>query len=492
MYSILLVEDEKSILSGLYAIVSLDEFGFDKIEFAYDGEQALNMCAKRSYDIIVTDIKMPRMDGLQLLEALRARDNKARVILITAYGEFDYVLRALRLGAYNFMLKPLDKNEFIEGIKSAICAIQNQPRDNRELAANTGETVSDYFIKRWISGDMDDLECTLRAPMAGVDLYLPEYNVILFKSLARACDGVTQLLIHTLEKNWRTWVYRSEGCDIIIIGGRDTSAARVSRELAHIADETGSSRMWLLVIGFSAMRYQDIASVVALSFRTMNYPSSYMLGALCEASDSPPARLLPHNEADDYRLLDAESDAEARALLAQAGTGRESLFPTIMGMIHTLEERCPNSCEGTAQILQEMLEAWDCSEDMFNAAAMALEKARRLSSRVKGNLSPIVARTLDIISSQYSSPLSLKTLSDTLNVHPNYLGYLFKRETGKFFSDCLNELRIHTAEGLLIDTNDNVADIAIKVGYGSVRYFNRTFKLITGMSPGKFRMRGRQ
>lgn len=113
MYNILLVDDEPAILNGLSQTISWAEYGFDTVASASSAAQALALLHEQTFDIILTDICMPDMDGLTLIQTVRTLYPSISCIILTAYSEFDYALKALRLGVDNFLLKPVNPAELI-------------------------------------------------------------------------------------------------------------------------------------------------------------------------------------------------------------------------------------------------------------------------------------------------------------------------------------------------------------------------------------------
>lgn len=488
MYSILLVEDEKKILENLQIIIDSSDIGFGRVDCAHDGVQALEMCRKEPYDVILTDIRMPAMDGLELARRLKEEGSGAKIIFVTAFSEFDYVLQALRLGAVNFIMKPINKAELVESVKAALEDVPERVKTDHDAEeSQEQQAFRNYFLKRWTAGDMDNMESTTRALMANVNLFLAEYNVVLFRPLCREAEDMAEKMAERLRRRWEVWQYCNQRVHVLILGGRGANARSVGMELSEYLSEDITCRRWFCIIGFSVQRYQDLSMTFRASMKTLDCPNSYMIGALCEAAQDTLAVVSEEYGGSAEELLEAENDQRAMEILNRMGD-RRAFFTSIVGMLRLLEERYFQSVDDTNQILIDLLQAWDESGESICAAQKAVLEARRLRQNRQSDMSPVITRLLKMISEQYSSQMSLKQLGKTLNIHPNYLGYLFKKETGRFFSDYLNEVRIRKAEPLLLRTSENIADVARQVGYSDVRYFNQAFKLRNGMTPGKYRL----
>ena len=139
MYSILLVDDETAVLDKLSHSIAWEEFGFERVDKAVSGFQALDMLATHPYDILITDIKMPGMDGITLLRNVRRLYSRVRCILLTAFDDFAYVRDALRLGADNYLLKPINNAELASSLTTSL---ENLTRSQEDTVAAMG-TIPD-------------------------------------------------------------------------------------------------------------------------------------------------------------------------------------------------------------------------------------------------------------------------------------------------------------------------------------------------------------
>ena len=124
MRKVMLVEDEDFILQGLENIIDWEELDLSIIHKAHNGQEALNMQEEERADIIVTDVCMPLMDGLQLLEKVRETDPEARFIILTGYNEFEYARAAIRMDVEDYILKPIDEEELIKALKNCVLRLQ--------------------------------------------------------------------------------------------------------------------------------------------------------------------------------------------------------------------------------------------------------------------------------------------------------------------------------------------------------------------------------
>ena len=171
MYTVLLVDDETTILDALYNCILWQQFGVGTVLTASDGVQALEIISNQTVHLLITDIKMPRMDGMTLLKEVRASHPETHCILLTAYGEFEYARQALQLGVENYLLKPLQKEELEETIEKALDNIYANQKISHHLFRKN-------ILLRWANGNITGEELSERANLLDINLYLPEYCAV--------------------------------------------------------------------------------------------------------------------------------------------------------------------------------------------------------------------------------------------------------------------------------------------------------------------------
>lgn len=246
MYTVLLVDDEEKILEVMKVRIGWQELGVDKLLTASDGQAALEYFEQQRIDLLVTDIRMPRMDGLELIEKVRSLYPDTHCILLTAYGEFEYARRAIQLGVENYLLKPVADVEMEQTIQKALDNIYNRRKNSRDL-------LRENTLNRWASGSIGSEELSERAAVLGINLYQPEYCVVCAvrrgkSSLAAFRASCLELLAQKYEVNG---FWDEKGRWVMILGGRDLSRENVSAEISHAAQESGAVDAVRVAIGTS-------------------------------------------------------------------------------------------------------------------------------------------------------------------------------------------------------------------------------------------------
>ncbi len=550
MRTVFFVDDEPLIAQGLSSITDWERYGLCPIGHAGDGIQALERLGEQGADLVITDIMMPRMNGLELIEALKRRYPRTRYIVLSGYEEFEYVKIGIRLGIENYILKPIN----IEELEATLIRIGEvwereelslvrQEEDRRLLRGNV--------LARWTEGTIEREELIQRAELLGIPTDCAAYRVDVLRLLggvaersagriseaggesagrstvwaeakpapagqsgnasakaefadspaerldpARLADSCEAMLL-AAEPGAAALCFADADDDIVCIRFRRadaapraaaSGAARPEEPLAEAARELGrlaGAAVWLAGGGETP----DIVGVRAC-FAQAKGQFRRLLPAGEQAvwvtgPDTRPGPMPASSRTWEEALLG--SPAEAAALLPR----REPANAAVRLMVEAVREAGgpaePDYAELYAPLQRistlEQLRK-HVRDTIRRAAAGSLPEAAAAESAAH---SAHVSFLLEQIRDHYAEELSLKTLSQRLDLHPNYLGQLFQQETGSNFSDALNRKRIERATSLLLHTDRRTAEIGAEVGYLDNSYFYRQFKKYTGLSPTEMR-----
>ena len=190
MYSVLLVDDEESVLSALKDSIGWQELGVDTLLTASNGRAALDLFESGQIDLLVTDICMPVMDGMELIRNVRRLRPETHCVLLTAYGEFEYAKEAIRLGVDNYLLKPMARDEMIQTIQTALDNVYKRRSNSRTL-------LQENVLRRWASGTISGEELSERAAVLGINLYQPVYCAVCMRK--RAMEAPPRFPIQTAQ-----------------------------------------------------------------------------------------------------------------------------------------------------------------------------------------------------------------------------------------------------------------------------------------------------
>jgi two-component system response regulator YesN len=517
MYKVLIVDDEPFILGGLPDLIEWGEHNLEIAGLVKNGEEALKvLTGKTTIHIVLTDIRMPRMDGLELIRRVRELGHNVKFIVLSGYNDFEYVKQAAKLGIENYLLKPVDDKELTQTMFETIRKIESEQSRSIEIRQGL-QVLRDNVLYSWVSGEIADRELKEKATMLGIDITGNAYTVAIVSILtvppsfesdrSRLQFAVRNICSDTLEgKLSSTPFYNLDGGLIIIIA--NSNKREVIEEGLHACMANIISLLKadvFITVGNFIPDYRNLYKSYGQAQKILAY--SMILGKnQLLFFDTVPVPL-PRKQFDlQMYFIDIGSALKTGSLEAAADTvdrmfdelkripGLTPAFirNTALETFFVLNAavRSSRSIDAASEDMSDMLVTINelyIMEEMkrwlhkITATAMA-----KLSER-NAKLSPQIVKVVDDILIHYAEGINLKTSAAKFEVNAYYLGQLFRKETGKSFTEYLNTVRIEKAKELLLAGTMRTNDIAIKVGYINTHYFFTVFKKMNGMSPTEFR-----
>ena len=495
MYSVLLVDDEPMISEQLVADFPWPEYGFDRVETASSGRQALEILQTRPVDILITDVQMPGQDGISILQYLHQSGLDTRAIVLSGYDWFDYVREAMRLGAENYLLKP---NSLDELQASVVKALENleQARQVQLTLSKNEDLFRQNTITRWLLGDIEAEELCERADIARINVYCAAYICVLIAPCGGepAAEYATTVEMALNRYAEIQHIQLIGGTCVLLVGARRLDCCEIRTAIKAIH---GVKRSFT-VVSAVAQGSED----VCMCFRKARALSE--AAALFEADeimlvDEQMMQSAEYIHIDTEPLLTEQQEERAMesalALLKKLAGGAYGLAAGSvlnelrMDLLRNVRRLARNG--DLSEVVEAML------MDRTPADREALEswfldiirRARKIIYGEQVRCSPIVERVRLYAMKHLGEPISLKQISGQFRVTNAYLGYLFKQETGEFFTDYVNNLRFAKAEHLLTETDERIERIAEKTGFSSLSYFSRCFRKRYGITPLEYRQK---
>lgn len=493
MYHVLLVDDEESVLNVLRTSIDWQGLGIETLLTANDGLAALEIFEHQQIDLLITDIRMPRLDGLELIRSVRRLYPDTHCILLTAYGEFDYARQAIYLGVENYLLKPVAKTEIEQTVSNALNNIYHRHQ-------NTSGLLSENILRRWINGSITAEELSERAAVLGINLYLPQYCVICVVKRSQTSISLFRAdLIEALSAAYEVWHFWDEkGRFILILGGKSFDTGTLTAQLDDIAVSKEVSGHIAIAVGTTVTE----TSLLHLSYLTASEiieRSDLSKSETVLKSDSTPRALSSDLLAEEIRTLFFDSNEKFRkngynhlALKLYKSDISQDLSPLTHACISILATEFPEQDNLQKQIFEL---DWSLPEKMDKEKFIVvidrlLHSVYAIFAGCMEKRSPIIQAALRYIhnSVMEGSSVSVKEFCAKNGMNPAYLGHLFKQETGSFFNDYLMQCRINQSVILLRNPSRKIKDIAEKIGFTSTSYYVKCFREAKGMSPAKYRL----
>ena len=547
LYRVMLVDDEEDVRQAIARKINWEEIGFQVVASAENGQEALELAERLHPDVVMTDIKMPFMDGLTLGRALKKRLKNIKVIIFSGFDEFEYAKEAIKLEAEEYLLKPLNAAELetvFKRIRENLDREIDQKRNESRLNAYYQESLPimrEQFLIGLLEGRIPDEE---------IDKTMASYEME-FKA------GHYAVAVGTVERTedaaGRTG--ESAGAGAEEAGkkspGPVSDARLLNISLKQILDENMAGS-----IGHRTFIYLDRVVTIALfddeekfpyfvylmdqvckiARRVLDANTSIGIGSPCDKRSKLGISYREAKSALDYRVLvdanqaiyikDVEPKAEAMPDIEQTSVQdilREMKLGTredLEGVIHVFVKNLKNSkmalsqyqiflMELVAEIyklgrnyeidmnqifppktnLYENLYQLDSPEAVGSWMLDICMKVRHAIRRERADSTKaIMERAIQYVQDNYQeSDLSVEGICSALNVSPTYFSTLFKKELGTTFVAYVTNVRMERAVELLQTTEDKTYVIAAKVGYTEPNYFSYVFKKQYGISPSKYR-----
>ncbi|MFC3802909.1 response regulator [Cohnella sp. GCM10012308] len=535
MVRILIVDDEREIRNGLVKQIPWSAWGVDEVLDADDGDTALGLAIAHRPDLIVTDIRMPRMTGLKLIEALARERYGGSTIVVSGFDDFHYAKEAFKLGVSDYLLKPLDKDDLF---KAVTVALQRQREKNeselsRSLIRQGYESavpkIREELLRRLIGrpyredpaariehklGQLDLawlIEGQLRVAVFGID------NLKALTTKDSAFDKETlfseleDALSQTIAAGHpcRHALFRSEQDDWIAILGQadaDMSGSRVDL-LEEARERIGHMPEIRLDMG-EAVGEGGLRQLSDLYRSAQESLVSRRLRggeAAEEAAGSDPGARPEYQLADARELVEIMkfgTDREIREAmsgfpkLAKAWEVKhpndlqQRTFEWLLDVFRTAQKTAgwkETSWEKHPIALWEHLERFDTLESLREQATEQLLKAAESIKAQSGSRSQIVDEAQRIIHARYQENLTLQMVAEHVHVTPVWLSKLFKKETDMNFLEYLTDVRLKNAADRLGDLRYKVYQISYMVGYQDPVHFAKLFKRAYGCTPQEYR-----
>ncbi|MDF2935793.1 MAG: response regulator [Paenibacillaceae bacterium] len=506
---LLIVDDEPLIRRGLAKLVEKNPLGWSVIGEAGNGQEAYARLEELRPDLVITDIRMPLMDGLELARQIAVAAPETAVIILTGYRDFEYAQMAIQYGVKQFLLKPCPEEAVCRVLQEAFQQYrERETRKEREQEERLRR--EDQLLRSVLTRLPYDAEeaAALQASLAGRELWLIQVNQYYpegrayrredLKLLQFAIGNILQELLDNRSGEHR-WIPLEYDTFAFFLGQGCNGEA--------FAAETAGVVKQLLGIELEAVRFGGFREFketeVWLENRLWGKEPGDAAGSRTEESgemqmNEAKARLI-RGELTSLLLLGrpAELASYMKGLLESVKAPSASIeivkmdaFCIAMAMVDVMRkelEADPAAIGDIGGRVAELNRIRSAGEvvQWLSSQVQAFEKAF-LSWQNEHN-SGLISRALRYMEEHYAEECSLAAVAAHAHLSPNYFGNLFKKETGESFSAYVARLRMDKAKLFLKNTDMKVAEIAQSVGYPDSNYFATAFKQTVGLSPTEFR-----
>ena len=500
MYKVMLVDDEKLILQGLLSIIEWDKLGLEVTQTADNALSAIEIFEKTPVNIIITDINMPRITGLELIKKIRSIDEQVKFIILSGYDEFSYAKTAIEYGIENYILKPINEDE-LEQALIKIVDIMDRDKEKQSSLLNKNRKLIQF-----INGKIDKSELSKIQQVIKIGLNEKRYtassitisqrdnkesgdiNDIIERNTYGKCeiirnyDGQVIIINPWNENNTKEDVMNYFYCirdklreeldtDIFIGVGDLVDSIDKLKESYNAANKL---KKYILTEGFNVCLCTEDISKIKDNKRSFKKEIELINKLIIEKNNGKlqdyiielfdDCKLTPKNIYDLSIKIIFLTNRISEEFKIDTKYSKDSLSNTIV-------ELCNEST-------RDSVKAFLIRE---------LEELGRLMNINTIKYTPVIQQIINSVNEKYYEEISLKTLAYQYNINSSYLGQVFTKELGVSFSEYLNSTKNMKAKELILNTNMKINDIAKAVGYSDTSYFYRKFKKYYGVCPSTLR-----
>ena len=519
-YKVFFVEDEIITREGIRDNVDWRGNGFEFCGEAADGEMALPLLRAAQPDVLITDIKMPFMDGLQLSKIVRERMPWVKIIILSGHDEFEYAQKAIGLGVTEYLLKPVTVQK-LQSVLKKLTVKLDQERKEQDHLKRLQEQMEDHramlrerLLFKLIVGAVTPVEAIEKGQMLGIDLIARHYLVVILKlELRERSDQydheeyqrVECALTELAERNPDVFVLKRDWDDIILImKGSTPEYLEEERELLldEIRQVVAETRYQLTAgVGATKDRIADICQSFVDALVQIQNPMNAREGGPNALLERGELLKLDKTAVENYLRCGAkdEFDDFFRAYLRPLGETtlkspliKNYVFVDVIlataKLIHELGgdmDRVLPELNSMETILSQVKSVEELRDEAYKIISLGLTYR---DSHPNGQHAPLIRLSKEYIEHHYADPeLSLNEIAAQANLSASHFSAVFSQETGQTFKEYLTQIRMGKAKELLRMTTLRSAEIAYQVGYNDPHYFSSVFKKNTGLSPIEFR-----
>lgn len=538
MFNILLVDDEAINAEGLRVLIRHLDLGFDSIELAHNGAEALEKMKLFRPDIIITDIRMPIMDGLQLMQRIReSADNQpqAKIIVLSGYEDFSYAQQAIRYQVHHYLLKPVRQPELYNVLLRMKADLEQEQQlrllglEERALRRKADELLRDQCFEQILSRKLkSDDEILNKLEKCGIATNAGPYLLIAFEPY------LDREAVHHLTHHYELTFFglRNIAEEICAAEQLAPDCFHFNQHLLLLLPLTGSNAAQTAESVRSALESSIANFDIYLKIRVHAGVSQIFNNAarLVEAYaeccyalrhklTEPDEKLHWYDRLSDrqksgplflvetQQIINAFEIGKRHIISEQLDRVKQEIVRMDRPSIHYIENVYYNIYLNVYSYYLRKKKNLSAGSDMteFSSMLHSAESMEDINRHIRQRLGsifdliygsmeenlPLPAKlmgdALQYIEDNFDKDVTLTSMAGELNVSPTYLSKRFKQETGVSFQSYITQKRIEKAKKLLRETQKPVSEIGSTVGYTSEKHFFAVFKTYCGVSPLKYR-----
>lgn len=497
MHTLLIVEDEKMIRQGIKAMVLRSGVSVDNILECSNGEDALNLLATTHVDVMFTDIRMQKMDGIELVRRVNGLDDKPLIVAISGYDDFTYAVEMLRNGVREYLLKPVERGKIAEILQKL----------NDEIEARSSEQIRDKEfglrqIRDLLDESVDEEKKALIIDKYSSYFFDKPYKICIYSTDPSPAFMGEQGAIEQMAVNSSLYEgieFQDDNEGSVIILKENYVGAFISGEL-----DNKCAGLSLVHEGLSELMsaYKEAVSMRELSFvkgKTCIYGEDSFVNVNENLKEKGRELLGKDERTKRVQIIGTDKTQDVifrwKQLFKVLENGQIELWEfsdeiesCLSLILEVYRDNISSDDVKMVKYFKSVLRFESLSEYQNLFMDWLLDLNQRLGNRPDdGNIRLKIEQAREYIMANYNSDLNMAVVSNYVSMNYSLFSYSFKQYTGKNFVNYLKEIRIEKAKELLSGTDLKVIEISQQVGYDNEKHFMKTFKAMCGVSPGEYR-----
>ncbi|OCT15004.1 hypothetical protein A8709_12855 [Paenibacillus pectinilyticus] len=520
----ILADDEPNILRNLQAVIPWEELDIDIVGKARNGLEALELCEQHVPDLVMSDIRMPQMDGITFIHKLREINEECTVLMVTGYQDFEYVRSLLRVGVSDYILKPINYEELENSIRKLAGEIRARKMIQQEELQKWGKirVLAYEKILQDIMMNYTDITPTTLLPIDHGDL-----ETLRFVCVSIDVDDYSQKSLHWSEQERKLWNFAvrnvmqdtlaqensqftvlqmREGEWSLLMAWEDEAGGSVDGKLNDLAQKLQHNVSQSVKLNISIGYFPVPVGLQQLSdtyrklqrFMQLNLGKRQSVLSYKETKESSDANSSLWYLVEEIvtgmkqlnRLKTEDALDRLKDLLESLSEGSfarayQMLHFLILHVLRELREMNALDPQEEEQIWREL----DKSESiphllqvMVQLVSIGLEGTNK-----KKNSELLMASAKEYIRANYSTDFGIEDIAGSIGISSSYFSLLFKQHFGETFVEYVTKHRMELAKSMLLHSDKNITDIGKSCGYMERRYFTKVFQKFTGEIPSEYR-----
>ena len=531
MYSILLVDDEQYIRQSIIELVQWEKKGFYILGEASNGEEALELMEKNVPDILITDIRMPVMDGIELSRRIREKHPSVKIVFLSGHDDFDYAVSGIKLNIIEYLLKPISINDLELMLEQVHEVLDDEKREANDLKRIETEYLENFqgikmsFLVSLITDNYKEVpELEIKKLIKTYRLNLKgDRNVLLNVNIDKSTLKKGQTENHDLEmmkfslanvirrisKKYLNGEVFNFTSNIVVMLSDSKENIDLYKDIIVKEISESTKKLFHFSVGIGVSEEYDSLSGAKSAFQSsisaLNYGLIMKKNKEVYISDIETSGLekMIFDEANETKLISLikiGSKKELSGFIDELFKGFNNdnqthlqiflmeLYVSVLKAYKSVIPIYDTDMLQRIQMISDIHHYQEIEEIREWFKEFCLTVIESIQSQRKKKTDSLAKKSYDYLVDHYKDPtLSLKSVSKQMAISPSYFSSLFKKENGISFTHALIKIRMEKAKEYLLTTDCKIVEVALASGYTDQHYFSYCFKKYFGESPNKIR-----